>query len=285
MNIELARTFLEVLRLQSFSQAAQSLHLTQTAVTTRIQNLEKQMQCRLFERNRGGIALTAQGECFVPYARQMLQLWERACQEVPMTTQMQSRLRIGGELSLWNPLLLEWLIWLRLNLPDTSVRANVELAESLVNKVLQNLLDIAVIYSPQYHPQLKVEMLMEETLIMVTTHAEPEATGEYITIDWGPEFLSHHDQTFPELMHSSLSIGLGPLALHYILKAGGSGYFRSRAVQPYLQSGQLVKVPDAPVFHYPVYVTTMRENHDAVIEQALAGLRTVMEKKDVPWVV
>ncbi len=40
MDIDLARTFLEIIRGGSFIAAAERMHLTQTAVTARIQNLE-----------------------------------------------------------------------------------------------------------------------------------------------------------------------------------------------------------------------------------------------------
>lgn len=285
MNIELARTFLAVLHHQSFSRAAESLHITQTAVTTRMQSLEQHLGCQLMRRDRGGTSLTAQGESFVPYAKQLLQTWERARDEVPAVRQAQSKLHIGAELSLWNPLLLEWLIWLRAKIPAAAVQAKVELAESLVEKVLLNVIDVAVLHSPQYHPQLKVELLMEETLILVSSTSEQTGKENYLNVDWGPEFSLHHDQTFPELMHSKLSVGLGPLALHYILRAGGSGYFRKRVIEPYIKTGQLLKVANAPEFRYPVYVTLAKANDDELIEEALTGLRYAMKNDIGPWLV
>ncbi|MDX9875738.1 MAG: LysR family transcriptional regulator, partial [Spongiibacteraceae bacterium] len=54
MDIDLARTFLSVVRCGSFIAAAEQLHVTQTTVTARIHNLEGQLGCRLFVRNRGG---------------------------------------------------------------------------------------------------------------------------------------------------------------------------------------------------------------------------------------
>jgi Transcriptional regulator len=45
MDIDLARTFLEIIRSGSFIATAERLHITQTAVTARIQNLESQLSC------------------------------------------------------------------------------------------------------------------------------------------------------------------------------------------------------------------------------------------------
>ena len=54
MDIDLARTFLEIVRTGSFVAAAERLHVTQTTITARVQNLEQQLDCRLFVRNRAG---------------------------------------------------------------------------------------------------------------------------------------------------------------------------------------------------------------------------------------
>lgn len=286
MDIELARTFLEVLRCGNFIRAAHALNVTQTTVTSRIQNLESRLGCRLLLRNRNGVEPTPQGERFVNYAKNMLQVWERARHEVPMAATAQAGLQIAGELSLWNPLLLDWLLWLRGNMPETPLRAGVELPSALVQKVLNNTLDIAVIYTPPYHPQLQVELLMQETLIMVAANAtDGSPKPEYVNIDWGQEFMSQHGQAFPELRHSALSIGLGPLALHYILKAGGSGYFRARAVQPYIESGRLHRVPNAPEFMYPIYIIYAVGRREPYMHRAIHGLKEAAKRSDSAWTI
>lgn len=282
MDIELARTFLEVLRCGSFIRAARVLNVTQTTVTSRIQSLESQMGCRLLTRNRKGVEPTRQGERFAGYAKNMLLLWERAQHEVPMAETARTTLQIGGELSLWNPLLLDWLLWLRNNMSGTAIRAGVELPASLVQKVLQHIIDIAVVYVPHYHPQLQVELLMQETLVMVSTEPAREP-AEYVNVEWGPEFAAQHDQAFPELGHSGLSIGLGPLALHYILKAGGQGYFRTRAVQQYLETGQLQRVANAPEFTYPVYVVYAAGRNEPHVEKAVQGLKGIVGGLGKNW--
>ena len=53
MDIELARTFLQIVRSGSLVAAAEHLHLTQTAISARVQNLESQLNCKLFVRNAG----------------------------------------------------------------------------------------------------------------------------------------------------------------------------------------------------------------------------------------
>ena len=62
--------------LESVSLAAEQLHLTQPAVTRRLQNLEAQLGQALFDRIGRGLMLTEAGQCLLPYARQILGLMD-----------------------------------------------------------------------------------------------------------------------------------------------------------------------------------------------------------------
>ena len=61
MDTELLKTFLEVSRTRHFGRAAESLYLTQSAVSFRIRQLENQLGVNLFTRHRNNIRLTAAG--------------------------------------------------------------------------------------------------------------------------------------------------------------------------------------------------------------------------------
>jgi hypothetical protein len=131
-------------------------------------------------------------------------------------------------------------------------------------------------YAPQHRPGLKIDLLLEERLVLVTTNPDATLAGEsdYVYVDWGPDFLRHHGASFPDAA-PGLFVGLGPLALDYVLAVGGSGYFRLRAIQPHLVSGRLHLVPGAPEFSYPVYAVHSANADDAVIGPALEGLRAI----------
>ncbi|MCG8520313.1 MAG: LysR family transcriptional regulator [Pseudomonadales bacterium] len=279
MDTELARTFLVVVDVGSFMQAAERLNVSQTTVTARIKTLEAQLGRTLFDRGRHGALLTLEGRRFERHAQALIQVWERAQHEVNMAPEQRQMLAVGGEQSLWSPLLLNWLVWMRQHHPDIGLRTHVEEPASLLDKVERGLLDFAVMYSPLYHPDLATELLQDERLIMVST--EPEgaisAPDRYVYVDWGDEFSRRHDQAFPTLRRSNVFVGLGPLALSFILQAGGAGYFRERAVRPYLARGELHRVPLAPEFPYPSYVVWSRERQPDGLVEAIDGLRSVLD--------
>ncbi|MCW8087847.1 LysR family transcriptional regulator [Sabulicella glaciei] len=276
MDTELARTFLAIVASGSFVGASERLHVAQTTVSARIRSLEEQLRRPLFVRNKAGAVLTSAGEQFLRHAPQMIQLWERARHEVAVPPGRRAMLAVGGELSLWEPFLREWLLWMRRSAPDVALRVSVGLADDLANQVAGGILDLAVVYAPRYRAGLKIELVAEERLVLVRTPGRGAKSDDdnYVYVDWGPEFAVRHGMAFPDRAEPGLHVGLGPLALTYILQAGGSGYFRLGAVRSFLADGQLKLVRGAPEFIYPAYAVYAESGGDRdLMETAFAGLR------------
>jgi DNA-binding transcriptional LysR family regulator len=282
MDITLARTFLEIVDCGNFVRAAERLHVTQTAVSVRVQSLEAQLGRKLFVRNKAGATLTPAGEQFLRYAPLFIQVWERAKHQVAVPPGLRAVVAVGAELSLWSPFLLDWLIWMRRSTPQLALRTHVGLPEGLINQVSEGILDLAVLYSPQYRQGLKVELLMKEKLVLVTTAKGKAERGDYVYVDWGPDFAAQHNLTFPERSNPGTYVGLGPLGLQYILRAGGSGYFRAHAVAPYLRNRRLRLVRGAPEFQHHAYAVYSEGADVKVMAPALAGLRHVAKALDAP---
>jgi DNA-binding transcriptional LysR family regulator len=279
MDIELARTFLAIVEAGSFVRAAERLNVTQTTVSARVRSLEDQLRRPVFVRNKSGATLTAAGEQFLRYAPILVQVWERARHEVAIPAGRRAVLAVGGELSLWNPLLLAWMIWMRSNASDVALRTQVGLPDGLLRQVADGVLDLAMVYAPRHWPGLKVEMIMEEELVLVTTNptVSDVSNPDYVYVDWGADFAAHHGMSFPQFSSPGLFVGLGPLALDYIVKVGGAGYFRKRAVQSLLISKRLHVVSTAPTFTHPVYAVYSENADGDVLGTALEGLRELSE--------
>ncbi|MES1264774.1 MAG: LysR family transcriptional regulator [Variovorax sp.] len=275
MDITLARTFLDIVSAGSFVRAAERLHVTQTAVSARVRTLEEQVGATLFVRNKAGASLTPAGEQFVRYASMLVQVWERARHQVAVPRGRRSVLAMGCEMSLWDPLLLDWLLWMRTEAPQLALRTEVGFPADLIDRVASGMLDLAVVYAPQQRPGLRIELLIEEKLVLVTTHKRGRKPNpdDYVYVDWGPEFAAQHSLAFPELGNPAVMAGLGPLGREYVLAAGGSGYFRLAVVRRHLESGRLRRVPGAPEFLYPAYAVFAEGADAEVIAPALEGLR------------
>src|SRR4051812_28486982 len=189
MDITLARTFLEIVSSRSFARAAEHLHVTQTAVSARVKALEEQLGCQLFLRNKAGASLTASGEQFVPHAQTLVQVWERARHQLAVPEGRRALVAVGCEVSLWDPLMLDWLLWMRKGAPDLALRTEVGLPEELLARVANGTLDMAVVYAPRHWTGLRIELLIEEKLVLVSSKpgAQVLQPAEYVYIDWGTE--------------------------------------------------------------------------------------------------
>jgi DNA-binding transcriptional LysR family regulator len=276
MDIVAARTFLEIVKTGSFIRAAANLNITQTAVSARIRVLEEQLDRQLFIRNKAGARLTPAGDQFLRYATTLVQVWERARHDVAMPVGRENVVTVGGEHSLWDPLLLDWLVWMKTECSDVAIRAHVDVPERLIDQVQEGMVDLAVLYAPPSRAGLVAELLQEEALVAVTTGPRADtAADDYVFVDWGPEFRANHHRAFPDAPSPVVSVNHGPLALDYILAVGGSGYFRMEAARPHLESGRLRLVPDKPRFSYSIYALYSRRADERLIERVRTGLRTV----------
>lgn len=72
MELSEIEAFVTISRSGGFTRAALLLHLSQPAISRRIELLERELGVPLFERLPGGIRLTGAGESFLPYAQQVL---------------------------------------------------------------------------------------------------------------------------------------------------------------------------------------------------------------------
>jgi DNA-binding transcriptional LysR family regulator len=279
MDIELARTFLEIVTTGSFVRAAERLNVGQTTVSARIKLLEQQLGRPLFVRNKSGASLTPAGEQFLRYAPSFVQMWQRARLQVAVPPGHRAALTIGSEVTLWQPLLLDWVLWLRESLRDIALRVHVDVPQDLISLVAGGLVDAAIMYAPQHRPGLNIDRLMEEKLVLVTSNSDEHSPDtDYVHVDWGPDFELHHGEDFSEAS-SGLFVNLGPLGLSYVLAKGGAGYFRMRTVQPYLTAGKLRLVPGAPQYSYPIYVVYSDNAEDSVMQPALTGLRQIAAER------
>ena len=274
MDISSARTFLEIVKTGSFVRAAANLNLTQTAVSARVRVLEEQLDRRLFVRNKAGARLTPAGEQFLRYATSLVQVWERARHQVAMPAGREKIVTIGGEHSVWNPLLRDWLGWMRTHCEDVAIRAQIDVPDRLMEQVQDGIVDVAVLYAPPHRPGIVAELLQEEKLVAVSTQ-DAEELSDYVYVDWGAEFAASHHAAFPDAPSPVLSVNYGPLAMEYLLAAGGSGYFRMEAARPHLESGRLHLVANKPRFSYSVYAVYSAKADEALMERVRQGLRSV----------
>lgn len=278
MDTELARTFLTIVAAGSFAGAADRLNVTASTVSSRIAQLEEQLRCRLFVRNKAGATLTAAGRQFQKHASMLVRTVAQARQDVGVPRGFESALAVGGRFGLWEHLLQRWLPAMRETAPEVSIRAEVGFEDDLMLGLVEGRLDFAVMYTPQSRPGLKVEPLLEERLVLVATSPAfgPEPGPGYVHVDWGPEFRARHAARYPDFAGAAVSVNTGRLALEHILAVGGSGYFQERVVRGLIAEGRLFRLAGAPAFELPAYLVYSTESAPPALEIGLRTLRRIV---------
>jgi DNA-binding transcriptional LysR family regulator len=282
MDTELARTFLTVVAAGNFISAAERLHVTQSTVSARIHTLEELLGSSLFVRNKAGTTLTPAGRQFQKHASTLVRTVEQARHDVGIPRGFRAALTVGGRIGLWEQLLLKWLPLMLKIAPDVAVRAEIGLEADLMQGLVEGRLDIGVMYTPQSRPGLKVERLLEDRLVLVSTDSDrPAEPGPgYVYIDWGPEFYAKHSASFPDFLGMALTANIGWLGFQHILENGGSGYFPIRLARPHLESGRLKVLSGAPEFALPAYVVYPTDSDPELFGLALDGIRRVSALED-----
>jgi LysR family transcriptional regulator, flagellar master operon regulator len=161
--------------------------------------------------------------------------------------------------------------------PDIAVRALTGLEEDLMEALIEGRTHIGVMYTPQSRPGLTVEPLFDERLVMVSTRPQPpsEPKGDYVYVDWGPEFFAQHSLAFPNFTGAALTVDIGWLGLQRILASGGSGYFPLRVVREHELEGRLHLVAAAPEFRLPAYLCYPTKSDSEYLALALDTIRRV----------
>jgi DNA-binding transcriptional LysR family regulator len=281
LDTVLARTFLTVISAGSFIHAADRLHVTQSTVSARIRALEEQLGCQLFIRNKAGTTLTAAGRRFQKHAGILVRTVEYARHDIGVARGFSGSITIGGRFGLWEHLLLHWLPEMRRLAPTISLRAEIAMEAELMQGLVDGRLDIGVMYTPESRPGLKVELLLDERLVLAsTTRARKGGPGpglDYVYVDWGPEFYARHSVSFPDLS-PALTVNIGWLALNHILVHGGSAYFPLRLIKPHLVARRLFRISTAPEFVQPAYLVYPDEDRNEDLDIALDAIRHLADR-------
>jgi LysR family transcriptional regulator, flagellar master operon regulator len=278
MDIELLRTFLEVARTRHFGKAAAELCVTQSAVSARIRQLEQTFGLPLFTRSRNNIQLTPEGWQLHKHAETIVQVWARARQQTGLGADFTRGLAIGAMLDLWETILGNWLQRLRIHMPETALQIETGTAERLIRKLLDSVIDLAVLFEPPQAPELEIRELGVVNLVMVATRrglkVEDACRSGYILVDWGTAFALHHARLFPDLPAPALHMNLGMLARRYLDNAEGAAYLPEQMLSTAHGGRRLYRVKLAPQIERPAFAVfrTGSDRKDA-IRQALALLQ------------
>lgn len=257
MNADLLRTFLEVAKTRHFGHAAENLFLTQSAVSSRIKQLEAMVGMPVFTRQRNNILLTTAGERLLPHAESLLASWQLAMQEVGVPSKKNTQLSLGGTSNLWDTFLQSLLPKLSIKFPNLYMRTEINTSQHLVRSLLGGRVDIFATLDPPANNDFEAEIIGDLELIMVCNIDDQQIDDipslGHVFVDWGTAFNIQQARLFTEPVAPILHTAQSRIALEFILSHRGAAYLPRALVQSYLDDALLFQVADSLEIEQEVY--------------------------------
>ncbi|MCB1878012.1 MAG: LysR family transcriptional regulator [Chromatiales bacterium] len=170
------QVFHTVAKLLSFTKAAETLHMTQPAVTFQVRQLEEQFNTRLFDRTHNRISLTEAGKKVFDYSGKIFELYAEMESSVrQMTGEISGVLSIGASTTIAEYMLPSLLGAFKLRFPDVSIQLKVSNSDGIVSMVENNTIDLGVVESPVGNKNLVVETCKTDHLVAIMEPNHPLA--------------------------------------------------------------------------------------------------------------
>jgi len=280
MNLEIRHLKLveAVAETGSVTRAGHRLHLTQSALSHQLRDVEEQLGVALFERKNGRMSLTSAGDRLLETARMVLTELARAESEIQTSSgPAKGRLRISTQCHTayhWFP---PRLLIFQKKFPNVEVQLVLEAASNPFEALLDGKLDLAIICDPVRNRKIRYTPLFEDDVLIVVPPKHRLAVKNFVTPE---DFAAENILVYPPKSESTLlskilepagvrprrvqEVLLTEVILEMIIGGLGIAALPRWAVGPQAASGVVIGVP----LQLPVAVVC-----GPVARQSCAGLR------------
>ncbi|MCW8924149.1 MAG: LysR family transcriptional regulator [Gammaproteobacteria bacterium] len=180
MDIQNIKAFLAVSETESFSRAAEALHLTQPAISKRIQSMEQHLDIHLFDRIGKSVQLTEAGRALIPAYQRILgelEESERIISNLRETTRGHLRFATSHHVGLHRlPAILGKYAK---NYPDVDLELQFMDSEQACQQVLYGDIELGIVTLPsQPDERLSLQTVWNDPMHCVVAADHPLATGK-----------------------------------------------------------------------------------------------------------
>ncbi|PAX99393.1 LysR family transcriptional regulator [Pseudoalteromonas sp. HM-SA03] len=281
MDIDLLKTFVEVVKTRHFGRAAENLYITQSAVSFRIRQLEQSLGVNLFIRQRNNIQLTAPGERLLPHAKMILTGMQRAKVDVALANNMHKQLSLSGTANIWDAFLQFGINHIVSAMPGVSLVAEVKAQQESTRLLLERTLDLAVLFDPPKVDELVVKPISDLAIIPVSTFdnatKEDFFDNQYVYVDWGTAFSLWHAKQFTGATPPYFRTSTGRIALDLILQCGGSAFVPEALALESIEAGRLTQVDEVESNSREIFVAYHKDNDQLEQIETIVNLLGVVK--------
>lgn len=178
MQLELLKTFCDLVETASFSRTAELNSITQSAVSQQIRWLEKRYKVVLIERGRKNFSLTREGEVLHKASREILSIHssiERRIRE--LRNEVAGELRIATIFSIGLHELPPYLKKFRKLYPEVELNVEYDRSTQVYNRVLEGSVDFGLVAYPRKRKGISVDATWHDELVLICPPGHALASG------------------------------------------------------------------------------------------------------------
>ena len=180
INIRHLRAFVAVAEHLHFTRAAQSVYLTQPALSTLIRQLETHLDLQLLQRNTRVVELTPIGREFHGTARKIVEDMDGALHDLKHFKSLaKGRVRLAALPSLWTALLPKALREFHTAHPAIEIAISDLAGEDIIKALRNKTVDLALTYTPALK-DIKAQLLLRDQLVIVCPRQSPLAQNQNV---------------------------------------------------------------------------------------------------------
>ncbi|HLI84997.1 MAG TPA: LysR family transcriptional regulator [Bryobacteraceae bacterium] len=184
MDFDQLHTFLEIVRLKSFSKAAQTCYRTQPAISAQVRQLEQELRTELFERFGSRISLTTAGRIFAEYAEQMLETKKRAQDAIAeLEINPRGELVIAANEATCIYVLPNVFSEFKKQFPAVQLQVDRSYASRVVEAVMENSADFGLTQLPVEEKRVQVVNVHHDEIRLIVPARHPLAGKKSVTAE------------------------------------------------------------------------------------------------------
>jgi DNA-binding transcriptional LysR family regulator len=216
----------------SFSSAAQSLHMTQPAVTMQVQSLEDYFGTKLFNRSTKKVELSEAGKSLLPFAKKSIELIKDTDISMSKFTHMlQGRLSLGASLTFGEYILPRILGPFGAEYPHISIQMKVMNTAQILEEILHHQLTFGLVEASIHHPDVHTEAVLSDELKLIVPTGHPLLELETISIEQAlehPFVLREQGSGTRQVMEEELvNKKIDPKSMKIVMEMGSTGAVKS----------------------------------------------------------
>lgn len=260
MDFDQLHTFLEIVRLKSFSKAAQTCFRTQPAISAQVRQLEQELRAELFERFGSRISLTTAGKIFAEYAGQMLDLRRRAQDAIAeLEHNPRGELVIAANEATCIYLLPAVFSEYRRLFPAVQLQVDRNYGARVVEAVMDNSADFGLTQLPVDEKRLQVVDVHHDEVRLIVPASHPLASRKSVTPQDVVEYflllpktgktrarLDHWLEPVEDDLRISMELDSTEMAKRFVLAGLGLAFIAMMNCREELAAGTVKAIPLAP---------------------------------------